>query len=88
MSRSPIFAALLAVAALISACGNSKLTPANYAKLEVGMDYGQVTTLLGTPSSCDDILGAKRCTWGDDKRYIQIHFIANKTAAYQARNIQ
>ncbi|MEW6514550.1 MAG: outer membrane protein assembly factor BamE [Pseudomonadota bacterium] len=81
-----------AVVALISliviAGGCSKLTMENYAKLKMGMTYSEVTALLGSPVSCDDVAGFKSCQWGDDKRHVSVQFAGDKTVLYSAENLK
>lgn len=79
----PVFAASLV---LLAAC--SKITAENYAKLEVGQDYQQATSVLGEPTRCDDMAGFKSCRWGDDKSNITVRFVGNKIAFLSAENIK
>lgn len=80
------FAALAAL--MLMAAGCSKLTPDNYARLKVGMSYGEVTAILGTPAACDDVVGLKSCRWGDDKRHVAVRFAGDSVLLYSAENIR
>lgn len=73
-------------AILLAACG--KLTVENYDKLKVGMPYTEVKQILGTPTSCSDVLGVKSCTWGDEQRAIKVNFIADQVIVFSAENIR
>jgi hypothetical protein len=67
---------LLLSITLLSAC--SKLTQENFDKIKTDMEYSKVVELLGDPSRCDTLLIAKSCVWGDDKKKIDIKFVADK----------
>ena len=69
------------------AAGCSKLTQENYAKLKTGMDYDEVTTILGKPDDCSETLGVKKCIWGDEQKHITINFVADKMMLSNAKNI-
>ena len=77
---------LLSGALLLAAC--SPLSVENYNKLKTGMSYEEVKKLLGAPAKCNDILGVKQCTWGDDKRHIDVNFIADQVLIFTAENIR
>lgn len=70
------FSALLLTLVLVSSC--SKLTQENFDKIKADMKYSEVVELLGDPSRCDTLLIAKSCIWGDEKKKIDIKFVANK----------
>ena len=67
--------------------GCSKLNMENYNKIETGMTFDEVKAILGDPASCSEALGIKHCQWGDEKRSVQISFIANKVAVTAAENL-
>lgn len=79
-------AALGLGALLAAAC--SKVTVANYDKLKTGMPYAQVEAVLGKPDRCSDMLGARHCTWGDEKRYITVNFVAGQAVLFSAENLR
>lgn len=65
---------------LLSAC--SKLSLENYNQLETGMKYEEVINIIGSPSSCDEKLGARSCIWGDSAgTNIKAKFL-NETAVF------
>lgn len=78
-----------AIAAIaLAATGCSKLTPENYAKIGIGMTYGEVTQLIGDPASCDDTAGFKTCRWGDAQRNVTVRFVGEKVILHTAVNIR
>lgn len=90
MHRSPgpihprLVAAVLAL--LLGAC--SKLTLANYDRVKVGMDFEEVTRLIGEPAHCDEALGLRSCHWGDDHRSADITFAGGKVLLASAKNLK
>ncbi|MFA5170109.1 MAG: hypothetical protein WC426_00975 [Sulfuriferula sp.] len=80
------WAALLPVL-LLWGC-NSQLTLENYNKITMGMSYTEVTTLIGKPEKCDDIMGIRTCHWGDDKGGVNVSFAANKAMLFSAENLR
>ncbi|MFN3984084.1 MAG: hypothetical protein ACK4KV_01265 [Rhodocyclaceae bacterium] len=71
---------------MLTAC--SKVTMNNYNKLKIGMRYTEVVQVLGGPSSCSDVLTVKNCTWGDDKRFINVSFVADQVILFNAENLR
>ena len=63
---------LLLPLCLLAAC--SAVTADNYAKLHAGMSMAEVQDILGKPNSCSDVILVKKCTWGDEARYITVAF--------------
>jgi hypothetical protein len=78
--------ALLASLLLAAAC--TRLTAENYDKLRMGMSYAEVKALLGDPERCSDVLGAKRCVWGDDQKHISVNFVSDRAILFSAENIR
>ena len=77
---------ILTLVIFLAACG--KLSVENYAKLKIGMPYTEVKQILGPPEHCSDVLGVKSCTWGDDKRYINVSFLGDQVIIFNAENIR
>ncbi len=77
--------AIVLLALLASGC--SKLTQKNYDQLKTGMNYDEVTAILGSPDKCSETLGVKKCTWGDEQKHININFVADKMMLSNAKNI-
>ena len=78
--------ALLASICLLAAC--SKVTAENYAKVKTGMEYKEVTGILGNPASCDDVVGFKSCKWGDEKSHITVRFAGDIVIMHSAENVR
>jgi hypothetical protein len=73
---------------LLALLGCSKLTLENYNKIEPGMRYDEVTQLIGPPTRCDDVMGLRSCSWGDEKRSISVSFAAGKVLLYSSSNLK
>lgn len=86
MRRPFALLAPLALAVLLPAC--NKVTVDNYNRLTVGMSFEEVRALLGPPDRCSDVMTVKHCTWGNDKRYIDVNFVADKAVLFNAENIR
>ena len=78
----------LIVAVALSALACSKVTAENYAKVKSGMEYKEVTSILGNPASCDDIVGFKSCKWGDEKSHIIVRFAGDAVIMSSAENLR
>ncbi|MDD3619355.1 MAG: hypothetical protein RBR09_10230 [Desulfobulbaceae bacterium] len=70
---------------LLAAC--SRVTQENYRRLQVGMEYSEVTAVLGKPSRCDSVLTAKTCDWGKKDRMITVRFVGDKAVFFSSRGI-
>lgn len=77
---------LLALMLLLGAC--SKLTQANYDRIELGMPYQEVVDILGTPDKTDDVVGARNCVWGKEPNTITIKFVADKVVYHAAKGLK
>lgn len=82
--RILVFAAAVALAT----AGCNQLTAENYARAKVGMSYGEVTSILGAPTSCDEAAGFRSCRWGDQKRHATERFAGDKVVLHTAENIR
>ena len=67
------------------ACG--KINKENYDKLSVGMEYTEVTNLIGSPDNCETKLGVKSCIWGDDNKYIKVSFAFDKATIFSNKGL-
>ncbi|MCK0510975.1 outer membrane protein assembly factor BamE domain-containing protein [Aromatoleum buckelii] len=82
-------ARLLCLAALcVAATACSKVTVENYDKIRVGMTYEEVKQLLGAPNHCSDVMTVKSCTWGDEKRHVQVSFVADQVVLFSSENLR
>lgn len=81
-------AGLIIIASLLftlAAC--SKVTPENYRRIQVGMEYSGVTAILGEPSRCDSVLTVKTCDWGSKNRLITVRFVGDKVVFFSSKGI-
>lgn len=85
---------IISIGIVLVACGNSKLTLANFNKIECatismttfqyegGMTLNEVKDILGEPdnSTSSSVMGytAIAYTWGDEKKNIIVSFYNNK----------
>lgn len=67
--------------------GCSKVTQANYDKIEMGMTYQEVVDILGAPDGMKDVMGAKNCVWGKEPKVIDIKFIGEKVVFHSAKGL-
>ena len=79
---------VLSAGLLLVLLGCSKLTLENYDKIEPGMSYDEVTQLIGQPEKCDDVMGLRSCTWGDEKRSVSVTFAADKVLLFSSSNLK
>jgi hypothetical protein len=78
---------LATLAALVPIAACSKLTVANYDTLATGMSLAEVQQVLGPPAKCDETVGLRQCTWGDEQRQITVNFAADRLILRAARGI-
>jgi hypothetical protein len=83
----PLLMILVFAAMVLYGAGCSKLTKQNYDKLKVGMEYKEVTALLGDAPACDAAMGAKSCTWGGEQKNIVVNFVADKVVFMTCKGI-
>lgn len=83
-----ILAAAAAVLAALGLGGCGRVTAENYGKLGVGMTFGEVAGVLGSPRGCGEKLGVKSCVWGDEAANIRVSFVADKVVLYTSRNLR
>lgn len=75
----------IAVALAITAC--SKLTPENYSKVKVGMEYSEVVKIIGEPNGCSAVLNAQNCQWKDGDKEVEIKFVADKVVFVSGKGL-
>lgn len=80
-----VFVLLLAASLLTVAC--SKLNPENYSKLKMGMSYDDVVAVIGGPDKCDAAMGIKDCTWGGEKKNINVKFLNEKVIFFDGKGL-
>jgi hypothetical protein len=79
---------VVAMGLLLTRLGCSKLTLENYDKITAGMTYEDVTQLIGAPDQCDDVLGVRNCTWGDEKRSVSVSFVGGQVLLFSSSNLK
>lgn len=79
---------IVAAGLLLALFGCSKLTLENYNKIETGMSFEEVTQLIGEPAKCDDVMGMRSCSWGDEKRSVNVTFAADKVLLFSSSNLK
>ncbi len=84
--RHSLMAVALLCSLALAACG--KLTADNYKKLQIGMSSDDVEQIIGTPTSCDDVMKVKVCKWGKGGSSITIGFVAEKVIWMNAVNLR
>ena len=79
---------LLCSVVILGLVACSKVNNENYQMLESGMDYNEVEVLLGAPLECQEALGLKQCKWGNEQRFIDIKFVANKVTFHSMKGLR
>lgn len=79
---------LMVLSLLLVTVACSKLTMENYNRITVGMSYDDVTTLIGPPEKCDDVMGVRNCLWSDDQRSVHVSFVADKALLFSSSNLR
>jgi hypothetical protein len=79
---------ILMTGLLLLVLGCSQLTLENYSKITMGMTYEEVTQLIGSPDSCDDVMGVRSCKWGNDTRSINVSFLGGKVMLFSSSNLK
>ena len=85
MNLRPLLASSILLLTLL---GCSKLSMENYSRITLGMPYDKVVQLIGKPGKCDDVMGLRSCTWGDDSRSVQVSFAGNEVLLFSSRNLK
>lgn len=73
---------------LLFVVGCSKISKENYDKLEMGMEYYEVTALLGSPDNCAESMGVKSCTWGNEAKNIKVNFLGDKAVVFSCNGVK
>lgn len=60
----------------------------NYDKLEVGMEYDEVVSILGKADSCRAVLNMKNCIWSRGDEEIRIKFVGSQMVFKAARGLE
>lgn len=86
MNKTCFALALSGVAMLLGGC--DRVTLENYEKLEVGMPYDEVVTIVGEPSNCDSIVNTKSCRWGKDDKHIDAKIVGESVIFLSAEGLE
>lgn len=79
---------ILIVLVMFLMVGCSSLSKENYDKVQMGMPYTKVIDILGKADKCNALAGMSDCTWGDEKRFIKVQFVADKVMFMQSQGIE
>jgi hypothetical protein len=77
-----------AVLFFLSTACSSPVNRENYGKLTIGMDYGEVVELLGTPDRSESSLTIQSCEWGTPPKTISIKFVADKVVFFSSEGLE
>lgn len=78
----------LVLLGVLMLAGCDKVNQDNFARLEAGMQRGEVEQLLGKPTECSGALAFTSCTWGDQERFISVQFAADKVMMFSGRGLR
>lgn len=79
---------LILLTAILALAACSKLTEANYAKLESGMTIEEVEAVMGSADRCEETLGFRACEWGNDEQYIRVRYMGKKVISLSKKGLQ
>ena len=79
---------ILIVLVMFLMVGCSSLSKENYDKIQMGMPYTKVIDILGKADKCSALAGLSDCTWGDEKHFIKVQFVADKVMFMQSQGIE
>ena len=85
MKKIPLVLAMTALTLALSGC--DRVTTENYDKLEVGMPYDEVVTVLGEPTKCSAIVNTKSCRWGKEDKYIDAKIVGDSVIFLTAKGV-
>lgn len=88
MSKKMKLFILVLLTAMLFMVGCSKVTKENYDKVKMGMEYSEVTALLGKPDKCTESMGAKSCIWGNETKNITVNFMGDKVMVSSSTGIK
>ncbi|MDX1607315.1 MAG: hypothetical protein R3202_14075 [Candidatus Competibacterales bacterium] len=84
--KQTIFASLLLLSAF-GLAGCDRVTAENYNKLEVGMPYDEVVSILGEPTECKAVVNTKSCRWGEGDKYIDAKIVGESVIFLSAKGV-
>lgn len=74
------------LALLVAGC--SKVSLDNYSQIKVGMRHADVRELLGAPTRCSDVMTIRNCTWGDERRSVNVSFVGDQVVLFSSENLR
>ena len=87
MRKISYFLAVFLMMAVMFLAGCSKITKENYDRIKLGMTQEEVISILGKSDSCESMLGADNCIWGDANKNITIKFIGGNVVFFSSKGI-
>lgn len=84
---TPRSVVLLVPMLLLAACAD-KITLENYGKLKTGQTYEEVQQIVGAPARCDEVLGIRNCSWGNEQRGFNVNFVGGQAILMSARGLK
>ena len=82
------FRTVFLLASLLAVTACSKLTRENYELLSAGMDRGEISEILGKPTSCSESMGTQSCIWGDENgKHVKVRFVANAAVVFSNQDL-
>lgn len=85
LSSLIILSVIILVISSLSGC--SRITQENYNKIKVGMEYDEVISILGKPTSCSSVFKATNCAWGNEKRSIEISLVTDRVVLLSSKGL-
>jgi hypothetical protein len=73
---------------ILSFTGCSKANQENYNRLKVGMSYDEVVAILGQADECGSAVSLKNCTWGSEKKSVNIQFAGDKVVFFSGKGLK
>lgn len=86
MKRLRVILPLALLTGLLLGC--ERVTAKNYEKLEVGMPYDEVVSILGEPSSCDAVVNTKSCRWGGEDKHVDAKIVGESVIFLSAKGLE
>ncbi len=79
------FLVLVVLVLGLTSCKN--IDSSNYKQLKVGMEYGEVTSIIGKPDTCTAMLNMKNCMWSDKAKEIRVKFVGEQVVFTASRGL-
>lgn len=66
----------------------SRINKENYSRINVGMAYAEVVSLLGEPEQCSSARLTESCTWEEKEKRITVNFVNEKAYLFSSRGLK